>query len=636
MGNNEKQENARYSTLQNFIYVMQGCKKWHPSILICMLIQAVAGGISLYVWIYGVKLVISEVEQHGMEDVIFANIVRIVLITAAIEAVLMIVAAVTSKWSESEMIDVRFSFIRMWMKKIMNMDYPGLENPKVLDARRRSIWAMGDMLNGIEGIQLKANVLGVNLVSAAVAVVLLQVLNPIVVFVLLLLSFIRFRLIDKMVVWEKRETRDNIITEHRRCGYYTDIMSDFDYAKDIRLFRMWKPLMEKLQGTFDLIHKRVCQAMDKWKVTYTKSHILEMFQEGILYIWLIFEVLRNDLSIADFTLYLGSIRNFVASVDRVLEQWAMMKNDSRLIEDYRTFLEFTEEAGLEENRSSFKTDYEKWGYEHGIKDEHESKIPCPEDGKYVFHFENVSFRYPGSNVFALKNLTLTLEAGNRLAVVGLNGAGKSTFVKLLCRLYEPTEGTITMNGVDISTYNRKDYFRLIAPVFQDVETFAFPLAENVSMHPKEETDRELVNSCLQNSGLEADVRKLPKGIDTELWKTLYEDGIDLSGGQKQKLTLARALYKDSPIVILDEPTAALDAIAEYESYMNFDRLIGNKTAVYISHRLSSTRFCHAIAMFQGGELIEYGTHEELMRKNGAYREMYDVQAQYYRKGEARV
>ena len=258
----------------------------------------------------------------------------------------------------------------------------------------------------------------------------------------------------------------------------------------------------------------------------------------------------------------------------------------------------------------------------------------PEMDKYEFEFRNVSFKYPKAENYALKNLTLKLNAGERLAVVGLNGAGKSTFIKLLLRLYEPTEGEILLNGVNIRDYNKRSYYSVFAPVFQEVELFAFPLAENVSMQSPEKTDRKRAEECLVSAGFGDKLAELPNGVDTEILKIIHDDGVDLSGGEKQKLALARALYKGSPVVVLDEPTAALDAIAESKLYNDFDRLIGGKTAVYISHRLSSTQFCSNIALFKDGTLCEYGTHESLLEKDGAYAELFRLQAQYYVEEEA--
>jgi len=269
-----------------------------------------------------------------------------------------------------------------------------------------------------------------------------------------------------------------------------------------------------------------------------------------------------------------------------------------------------------------------------IKEEGNDLLPLPDREKYTFTFRNVSYRYHGAEGYALKNLNLTFDAGERLAVVGLNGAGKTTFIKLLLRLYDVTEGEILLNGINIKRFKREEYYRLFAPVFQNVEIFAFPFSENVSMKTPENTDKELAKECLIKAGMEEKVNGLLKGVDTQLLKVLHEDGVDLSGGEKQKLALARALYKDAPVIILDEPTAAFDALAEYNLYKSFNELIGDKSAIYISHRLSSTRFCDHIAMFKEGEIVEYGSHEELLLKKGAYAEMFEIQAQYYKDKEA--
>jgi len=278
---------------------------------------------------------------------------------------------------------------------------------------------------------------------------------------------------------------------------------------------------------------------------------------------------------------------------------------SDLTDDYRTFMDLKEEEAEDYLDISVLGD------------------------TYSFEFKNVSFRYDGAKRDTISNLNLSFPAGQKLAIVGLNGAGKTTFIKLLLRLYDVTQGDILVNGISIYRFRREEYFRLFAPVFQDVVLFAFPLSQNVSMDMPEDTDKEKAENCLVAAGLSEKLKSLEKGIDTEILKILHDDGVDLSGGEKQKLALARALYKDAPVIVLDEPTAALDALAEYELYRNFDKIIGGKSAIYISHRLSSTRFCDKIAMFSEGRIVEYGSHEELLKKGGEYATLFGVQAQYY-------
>ena len=254
---------------------------------------------------------------------------------------------------------------------------------------------------------------------------------------------------------------------------------------------------------------------------------------------------------------------------------------------------------------------------------------CEErDNDYEIEFCNVSFRYPSSRQYALKDFSFKFRTGERLAVVGRNGSGKTTFIKLLCRLYDPTEGEILLNGADIRKYSYSDYLSIFSVVFQDFRLFSFPLAQNVAV--AEEYDSGKVIGCLEEAGFGQRLATLSQGIETPLYKDFDEKGVEISGGEAQKIALARALYKDAPFVILDEPTAALDPIAEAEIYAKFNDMVGDRTAIYISHRLSSCRFCDVIAVFDKGQIVQKGSHEELVGDAaGKYYELWNAQAQYY-------
>ena len=324
-----------------------------------------------------------------------------------------------------------------------------------------------------------------------------------------------------------------------------------------------------------------------------------------MYYILVTQVLKENISIGDFTLYLGLCSAFSSALSDFYDNFGRIHEASNLVDDYRTFMDFP------------------------VEEQKEYMDISTLGSDYSFEFRNVTFRYEGASEDTLKDINLSIPAGQRIAVVGKNGAGKTTLIKLLMGLYEVTSGEILVNGININHFKREDYYKLFSPVFQNVELFAFPLAENVSMKKPEQTDKKMAEECLINAGMGEKLRKLEKGCDTEVLKILYEDGIDFSGGEKQKLALARALYKDAPVVILDEPTAALDPIAESALYESFDQVISKKSAVYISHRLSSTRFCDKIVMIMEGTIKEYGIHEELMNKGGEYAKMFEVQAQYY-------
>lgn len=250
--------------------------------------------------------------------------------------------------------------------------------------------------------------------------------------------------------------------------------------------------------------------------------------------------------------------------------------------------------------------------------------------KHTVEFRNVSFKYPESQNYALKNVNLKIDFGEKLAIVGMNGSGKTTFVKLLCRLYDPQEGEILIDGKNIREYDYKEYLKLFSVVFQDFKLFSFSLAENVAVGKN--FDSELVERCLENAGFSDRLKAMPNGINTCMYKNFDVDGVEISGGEAQKIALARALYKNAPFIILDEPTAALDPFAEAEIYSRFNKFADQKTAIYISHRLSSCRFCTRIAVFDNGALIQTGTHDELLRnENGKYSELWQAQAQYYKK-----
>ena len=249
------------------------------------------------------------------------------------------------------------------------------------------------------------------------------------------------------------------------------------------------------------------------------------------------------------------------------------------------------------------------------------------DRNYEVEFRDVSFRYPDTDQWVLRHVNIKFRVGSRLAVVGMNGSGKTSFIKLLCRLYDPTEGEILLNGINIRKYRYDEYIRIFSVVFQDFKLLALPLGENVA--GSAEYDRERVKKCLSDAGFTQRLESLPKGLDTYLYKDLKEEGVDISGGEAQKIAIARALYKDAPFIILDEPTAALDPIAEAEIYSRFNDIMTDKTAIYISHRLSSCKFCDEIAVFHEGEIVQKGTHDQLVADTtGKYYELWNAQAQY--------
>jgi len=632
----ENKRKYRYTTFENMGYLYSGAAKWQPLVIVCTIFFALAAGLKDYVWIYGGKKVIEVLENlkfyEGPQGPM-NTILKIVIIGAIIEGLLILIINISQTTASSRITDIRCKFVLMSNRKCMKMPYVLFDNTELGKVKRKCDLSTANMSEGVEGLLREAAHFFSQLIMLFTAAGILLYLNPVLVAILLVLAFSNGMIHNRMNRYEKEEFHDKMIPTWRETYYYFQTSSNVEYAKDIRIFSMKDAIGQKQTKLYDEIYASNKDIENKWTGVRFIEGFISFLQEAIMYAWLVYAVLKQGMSVADFTLYVGSIRSFNSAMGRLLERWTNMVRNSRMVCDYRDFLEYPEKQDESLEKSTFRKDYQIY---LGKDKKEYPAIPVPEDGKYEFRFENVSFAYPGSEIFALKNLNITLHPGKRLAVVGLNGAGKTTFINLLCRLYEPTEGKIYMNGQDISKYDLEEYFELIAPVFQNVECFAFPIAENVSMKVPGETDKSKATDCLNKSGLEEKIKSLENGVDTELLKFLKQEGIELSGGEKQKMALARALYKDAPIVVLDEPTAALDALAEYKTYMDFDKLIGGKTAVYISHRLSSTRFCHNVAMFENGEMVEYGTHDELLKAGGAYANMFEVQAQYYKEEEVAV
>ncbi len=326
---------------------------------------------------------------------------------------------------------------------------------------------------------------------------------------------------------------------------------------------------------------------------------------GCVYLFIGLRALAGMYAIGSVVQYVGAITSLVDNLTAFVYTCAGLKTNCQYLAQFYEFLDLPDIK----YKGSLTT---------------EKRI----DNDYEIEFHNVSFKYPGTDTYALKNFDLKLRVGQRLAVVGMNGSGKTTMIKLLCRLYDPTEGEITLNGINIKKYDYAEYMNLFAVVFQDFKLFALPLGQNVAAAAQ--VDQERAALCLEKAGFGKRLQGFSQGLDTCLYKEFDKEGVEVSGGEAQKIALARALYKDAPIIVLDEPTAALDPIAESEVYAKFNEIVKAKTAVYISHRLSSCRFCDDIAVFHEGRLVQRGNHEQLLGEKGSkYEELWNAQAQYY-------
>lgn len=608
---NKKDENTdelhkEYGVISNCRYIFEKFVKYRKSLILFIITGSIAAASMTYLWSFIGKLVIDMIEQQASSpDKDIKPLLYLTLITSAAELLFMWLNTVSSMKMSVGFTYVRLMIIKERIAKTLGMEYEALETPEMLDRLQKAKRATAGDWQGVQGMMTYMQVMGVQIISVTIAVAIMTTFNPWIIFIIVVLSFAQFLFFDYIRKKDKKEMWDAMMPHWRKLEYMENVTTDFSYAKDIRLFGMQKYLAKKQIDVYDEELRHWIKSRQYWIYNTIFAHGISLLRQLIIIGWLVYSVVFNGLSIGNFTLYTASAAAFSNAINEILQALSALRERSAHTDDYRSFMDIPS------------------------ADDKAQTIPIPPADKYTFEFKNVSFKYRGQEKYALKNVNLTLHAGEKLAVVGLNGAGKSTFIKLLLRLYDVTEGCILMNGTDIRKFDRKEYYELFAPAFQDVMVFAFPVAENVSMKEPFNTDKAEAEKMLRLAGLGDKLDKLEKGVDTELLKVLYDDGVDLSGGEKQKLALARALYKKSKIIVLDEPTAALDALAEFRLYQSFNELVGDRTAVYISHRLSSTRFCNRVAMFKDGEMVEIGTHDSLMEADGAYADMFRVQAQYY-------
>lgn len=402
---------------------------------------------------------------------------------------------------------------------------------------------------------------------------------------------------------------DNWQVFDRQLDYIRNVSGDFANAKDVRIFGM-QEWLEKLFSRSLADRINWLRQQDAWELRHNiLSSIVSFIGNFGAYAYLIYMVVQGGIGAGDFVLYFNAIFRLKQAASDWFNNMSGYQWISNNINYFREYLE------TEENTNRGKG------------------APLP-GGECEIEFRNVSYTYYGAENPTIKQLSFTLHKGERLALVGLNGAGKTTIVKLMCGLYDPTEGEILLNGVNVREYNREEYFTLFSAVFQDISLMAASVSENITGQPEEHSDHERLFDCMKKAGIYDKVMSLPEKEHTPLGRAVFQNSTDLSGGEKQKLALAKALYKNAPVLLLDEPTAALDAIAEQEMYMNYLEFSKAKASLFISHRLASTRFCDRIIMIENGGIAECGTHSQLMEQGGKYAELFNLQSSYYNDGEA--
>ncbi len=421
-----------------------------------------------------------------------------------------------------------------------------------------------------------------------------------------------FLLLDMVgLTWQVRKVRreydtltENTIEANMRAGKYNEYVDDYGTGKDIRMYAMGNRIAEEMKHIEYQFHREYARFFTKQMYRDTPYYLFRGITRASLYGIFLTAAINGHITIGSVTRYASCLLLFQNAASELVNAVLFAVNNNLYLKRYFSYFDISNPM-----------------YKGSLT------VEKRDDREYEVEFRNVSFRYPGSENWALRHVNLRFRVGKKLAVVGMNGSGKTTFIKLLCRLYDPTEGEILLNGVDIRKYDYDEYMSIFSVVFQDFKLFSFSLGQNVAASPV--YDKERAKDCLRAAGFGERLDTLERGLDTCLYKDYDGDGVEISGGEAQKIALARALYKDAPFIILDEPTSALDPVAEYEVYSRFSTLVGDRTAIYISHRLASCRFCDTIAVFDNGTVVQQGSHGGLVGERGKYQELWTAQAQYY-------
>lgn len=495
---------------------------------------------------------------------------------------------------------------REMAKKIMNVEFSYLENPYYLDLKERAVFAANNqqaMKNLLENLASGLT----NLMTIIGLIAIMFTLSWVLV-LLLGISIIIALLIYRLFMNYQMNFFQEIIPVNRRYGYYVGLCYDDKLQKDIRLYNMNKMMTDKVTKYNAEINEWFCKYYEKQGKYLGLYGIINDLQAAIAYgyvgLRVITDFLGPKIGIGSFTMYATAAINFTTSTTEFGMNIIGILQVLGYLDPFMEFISLPDE-GKVEGSIKFQGDIE------------------------TIEFKNITFKYPGSDKLVIENISFKIKKGEKISIVGLNGAGKTTLVKLICRLYRPTSGQILINGHDIFQYEHESYMNKIAAVFQDYKLFAFSIEENITCKEIDKDTQKAVE-LLDKVGLKDKVDSLVDGIKSLFGKAYDEKGIEMSGGEGQKIAIARALYKEASLIILDEPTSALDPIAEAEIYENFNELVGNKTAIYISHRMSSSVFCDKILIIDKGKISDFDSHENLMeKKDGLYYKLFQAQAVNY-------
>lgn len=597
----------KYGYVSNLIYYMKEMKAWNKWMFFCVFLEIVPQTIANYLGALLPASLVKGLEQHS-------RIPEILLPLFVITAILLIcnmASATTSSYYFEQYDYFPLHFMKKYVSKVMDIDYERLEDKNfktIMDnawgsARfgngiNRAVEAIPALLTGVVTLLMYGIILGQRNLLILVLAIISVVAN------LYLLSVARKmhgKYFSKISKYSKGEE------------YITGQCMDSAAGKDIRIYKMLDYILKKYDENLNQLGNLYGKIHNWYLFRNLSGAVLEFIRDSVAFALLGYYLVQGSITAAEFVFYIGIFSGFSQSLEHFIRNIMNLNAISTSISYIREF---------DETESVWKED--------GLGEE---EVETFRNKAIKLELRNVTFTYQGNEEPTIKDLSITIKPGEKLALIGLNGAGKTTLVKLICGLYMPEKGEILLNDKKMDEYTREEYFSLITVLFQD--TTLLPLSVDENITAGEGWNEEHLKQVIKISGFAEKYESLPRKGATKLIKKIEETAVDFSGGEKQKLLFARALYKRAPLVILDEPTAALDPIAENELYVNFGTAMENRTSIYISHRLSSTRFCDRIILLEHGRIIEEGTHESLLAAGGRYANLFDMQSQYYKEQEER-
>ena len=590
-------KDKKYGTFRNVAYVLHNTWNWERLIIIFLILQAIIGVCTPFISIYMPSVILSGVTGEISLQTLFIVVGVLSLVFASCNVVNEYIKAV----NETHLTNNKVHYLTEIFKKKMELDYRVVESEYGQNKFQDVLNILFNDSSGVSGmLQTLGGFLG-QILGFVLYIGIISMLSPWIVLVLLVTSGLYLLVLRHVNAYEYNH-REKWTVIDKKLNYLYEKTADYTYNKDIKLYSMKNWLTAVINSLIKSRLKWVVRISHHNFITAIADVVLLLIRDGVAYLYIFHAIFNGQIQIAEFTLYFGAVSGFSGFIMNIVQGLASITRMGNEVSSIREYLDIhTEHTGWKE-------------------------LTLSPDDTLEIEFRNVSFRYTEESPYILKNISMTIQKGEKIAIVGENGAGKSTLVILLCGFYQPTEGTIYLNGIPMSELKLEEIYRLYAVAFQSIYVLPMTVAQNIALTDNARIDMERVRSCLQISGLGDSIGDL----NLPLTKMIDENGVDLSGGETQKLILARAMYKEAASLILDEPTSALDPIAEKELYETYSLLTKGRTSFFISHRLASTQFCDRILFLNNARIEESGTHQELLENNGQYSELYKIQSQYYK------